>query len=160
MYNLTLIAAVGKNGELGKNNELIWNIPEDMQFFKKYTTGKYIVMGMNTLKSLPRLLSDRKYIVLTREEVKLDPNIIVFHNKMDLLNYVKTLNEEVVVIGGAQIFSLLIEYVNKMLLTEIDASGCADVYFPDFDRKDWNKEILSEHVYQNIHYKHLMYTKK
>lgn len=160
MYNLTLIAAIGKNGELGNNNELIWKIPEDMQFFKENTVGKYIVMGMNTLDSLPKLLPNRKHIVLTRKNIKLNPDIIVFHNKEDLLNYIKSLAEEVMVIGGAQIYSLLIKYADKMILTEIEATGEADAYFPKFNKEEWNSKIISECEYQGTHYKHLVYIRK
>lgn len=160
MKNLTIIAAIGKNGELGNNNELIWKIPEDMKFFKENTIGKYIVMGKNTLKSLPGLLLNRKHIVLTRKSAELDSEVIVFHNKEDLLNYIKSLDEEVMVIGGAQIYSLLIEYADKMLLTEIDATSEADVYFPEFNKEDWNSTILSEYEYQGINYKHVVYTRK
>lgn len=160
MRNLTIIAAIGKNNELGNNNELIWKIPGDMKFFKENTIGKPVVMGMNTLKSLPGLLSNRKHIVLTHQEVDFDSNIIVFHNKKDLLDYITGLDEEVMIIGGAQIYSLLIEYADKILLTEIDASSEADTYFPKFNKDDWNNKILGESEYQGINYKHVEYIRK
>lgn len=160
MRNLTIIAAIGKNGELGNNNELIWKIPGDMKFFKENTIGKSVVMGMNTLKSLPGLLPNRKHIVLTHQEVDFDSNIIVFHNKKDLLSYITSLDEEVMIIGGAQIYSLLIEDVDKMLLTEIVASSEADTYFPKFNKDDWNIKILGEFEHQGISYKHVEYIRK
>ena len=160
MRNLTIIAAIGKNNELGNNNELIWKIPGDMKFFKENTIGKPVVVGMNTLKSLPGLLPNRKHIVLTHQEVDFDSNIIVFHNKKDLLDYIASLDEEVMIIGGAQIYSLLIEYADKMLLTEIDASSEADTYFPKFNKDDWNNKILGESEYQGINYKHVEYIRK
>ena len=160
MHNLTIIAAVGKNNELGNQNELLWKIPEDMQFFRKKTIGKHIVMGMNTLNSLPSLLPDRKHIVLTQKNRELNSEIKVFNNKNDLLNYVKLLNDEVFIIGGAQIYALLLEDVDKMILTEIDASSKADVYFPQFDKSLWNVEEVSEHEYQGMQYKRLLYTRK
>ena len=160
MRNLTIIAAIGKNNELGNNNELIWKIPGDMKFFKENTIGKPVVMGMNTLKSLPGLLPNRKHIVLTHQEVDFDSNIIVFHNKKDLLDYITDLDEEVMIIGGAQIYSLLIEYADKMLLTEIDDTIEADTYFPKFNKDDWNNKILGESEYQGINYKHVEYIRK
>ena len=160
MRNLTIIAAIGKNNELGNNNELIWKIPGDMGFFKENSIGKPVVMGMNTLKSLPGLLPNRKHIVLTHQEVDFDSNIIVFHNKKDLLDYIASLDEEVMIIGGAQIYSLLIEYVDKMLLTEIDDTSEADTYFPKFNKDDWNNKILGESEYQGINYKHVEYIRK
>ena len=78
MGNITLIAAIGKNRELGYRNDLIWRIPEDLVFFRENTIGKYIVMGMNTFNSLPKKLSNRKYIVLTHRDILLDSSILLF----------------------------------------------------------------------------------
>ena len=158
--NITLIAAVGKNLELGKDNTLIWSIPEDLKFFRENTMGKTIVMGMNTLKSLPKLLPNRKHVVLTRKNVELDPSIVVVHSIDELLSYIDSLDEEVMIIGGAQIYSQMIKYANKMLLTEIDDSKDCDVYFPEIDNDEWDREIISSHTYEDIDYKHVLYKKK
>ena len=80
MKNITMIAAVGKNLELGKDNDLIWHFKEDMKFFKENTINKPIVMGMKTLESLPHLLPKRTHIVLTRQNKKLDNGIIIVHS--------------------------------------------------------------------------------
>lgn len=162
MKNVTIIAAIGKNRELGKNNDLIWHLPEDLKFFKENTLGKPIVMGLNTLYSLPRKLKDRQYIVLTNQEVELDDDIIIAKSMDELLDIIRKRDDEVMIIGGASIYKQMIEYADKMLLTEVDAE-CkdADVYFPDFDRNDWNSEVLSSHVTEdNIPYKHLVYRRK
>lgn len=158
--NITLIAAVGKNRELGRDNDLIWSIPEDLKFFRDNTVGKPIVMGMNTLNSLPKLLPNRKHIVLTRRNVELDSEIVVVHSIEELLQYIESLDEEVMIIGGAQIYSQMIEYANKMLLTEIDDEEVADVYFPEFSLKDWDRDALSNHRYEDIEYSHVAYTRK
>ena len=156
--DITLIAAVGKNNELGKNNQLIWHIPGDMKFFKEHTINKPIVMGMNTLKSLPKLLPYRKHIVLTHQEIDLDPQIVVVHNMEDLLTYIEKLNQEVMVIGGSQVYRQMIPYANRMLLTRIEESDQdADAFFPNFDQEEWQEELLSENQYENIKYKHLVY---
>ena len=160
MRNITLIAAIGVNRELGYNNDLIWKIPEDLKFFKDNTMGKYIVMGMNTLNSLPGLLPNRKHIVLTRKDVKLDDSIMVFHSIEELLSFVDMIDEEVMVIGGAMMYSQMIEYADKMILTEINDSKMADVYFPDFYEEEWNREILSTHNYNDLNYSHVMYKRK
>ena len=158
--NITLIAAVGKNLELGKDNTLIWSIPEDLKFFRENTVGKTIVMGMNTLKSLPKLLPNRKHVVLTRKNVELDSSIVVVHSIDELLSYIESLDEEVMIIGGAQIYNQMIEYASKMLLTEIDDSREADVYFPSFSLDDWDREVNSEHICNDISYSHVTYTRK
>lgn len=117
-------------------------------------------MGRNTLELLPNLLPNRKHIVLTHQEIELNPDIIVFHTMENLLNYVESLNTEVMVIGGAQIYQQMIKYANKMLLARIEQSAPADACFPTFNQDEWCEEILSETTYQNIPYKHLVYTRK
>ena len=160
MSKITLIAAVGKNLELGIGNTLIWSIPEDLKFFRDNTVGKTIVMGMNTLNSLPKLLPNRKHIVLTRKNVELDSSIIVIHSIDELLSYIEMLDEEVMIIGGSQIYSQMIDYADKMLLTEINDSRDADVYFPNFSLDDWDRDVISEHKYEDIDYSHVAYMRK
>ena len=159
MKNMTMIAAVGKNLELGKNNDLIWHLKEDMKFFREKTMGKPIIMGMKTLESLPKLLPGRKHIVLTTKNPDLDPEIIIVHSIDELLEKVANY-PEVMVIGGASVYKQLIDYSDKLLLTEIDASADADVYFPTFNKEEWDREVLGENEENNISYKHLVYTRK
>ena len=159
MDNLTLIAAVGKNGELGKDNTLIWKLKEDMRFFKENTMGKPILMGIKTLNSLPRLLPGRKHIVLTHQDLSIE-GVEVYHNKEELLDYISRLPQEVMVIGGASIYSQFIDYADTMLLTEINAEEQADVYFPTFDKSEWDREVLSEITDEVVPYQHIKYKRK
>lgn len=158
--SITLIAAVGANNELGKNNNLIWHIPEDMKFFKENTVGKTLVMGMNTFKSLPNPLPNRKHIVLTHQKVELDKEILIFHNIEELLQYINSIKDEIMVIGGAQIYSQMIEYSDRMLLTRIEQNADADTYFPNFNLNEWDEKLLSQNVYHGITYKRFIYTKR
>lgn len=160
MINLTLIAAIGENYELGKGNQLIWHIPEDMKFFKENTINKPIVMGRKTLESLPRLLPKRKHLVLTHQSLPTTQDIEVFHELETLLKYLEIQDQEAMVIGGAQVYKQLLPYANKMLLTKIVSSAKADVYFPKFSEDEWTEEVLSTHTYQEIPYKHLVYYRK
>ena len=160
MNKITLIAAIGKNRELGYNNDLIWNIPEDLKFFKDNTMGKYMVMGINTFNSLPGILPGRKHIVLTRKNVDLGDEIFVIHNLDELLQYIDTLSSEVMIIGGASIYRQMIDYADRMLLTEIDSESMADVYFPEFSMEEWDRTLISSHNYNNIEYSHVEYTRK
>lgn len=162
MKNVTMIAAIGKNRELGRKNDLIWHLPDDLKFFKENTIGKPIVMGLNTLKSLPRKLKDRRYIVLTNQDVCLDSDVVIVRSIEELTNYIKTLEEEVMIIGGASVYSQMLDYSDKMILTEIDAScSDADAFFPEFDKNEWESEELSSHTTEdNISYKHLVYKRK
>lgn len=160
MATLTLIAAVGKNNELGKDNELIWHIPEDMKFFKEQTINKKIILGRKTLESLPGLLPKRIHLVLTHQKLKETENLKVYNNIDDLLNYLNTLDEEVMVIGGAKIYEEFLPYTDKVILTEIEDSSKADTYFPSLKETIWEKEVLSSHEYNGIKYHHTVYKRK
>ncbi|MBQ6495079.1 MAG: dihydrofolate reductase [Bacilli bacterium] len=158
MNNLTIIAAIGKNNELGYKNGLIWRLKEDMKFFKENTIGKPIVMGRKTLESLPKLLPNRTHIVLTHQDIVI-PGVIIIHSKEELFNLIK--DEEVMIIGGESIYKMFIDDVDKMLLTEIDKEyKDADAYFPEFNKDNWNIKVLSRKVENNISYNHIEYTKK
>ena len=159
MANITLIAAIGKNKELGKDNQLIWHLKEDMRFFKEQTMNKKIIMGRKTLESLPKLLPGRTHIVLTKQNIDI-PGIIIFHTKEELMNYLYFLKEEVYVIGGASVYQEMIEYASKLLLTEIQATSNADVYFPNFNPNAYTQKIIKEGKENNIKYKILEYKKK
>ena len=159
MKNITMIAAVGKNLELGKNNDLIWHFKEDMKFFKEQTMGKPMVMGIKTLESLPKLLPGRQHIVLTRRNLTLDPSVLIVHSIDELLEKVRDY-PEVMVIGGASVYKEMLDYSDKLILTEIDAEADADVYFPKFDKNEWDSTVLGENSENDISYKHFVYTRK
>lgn len=154
---IILIAAIGKNYELGRNNCLIWHIPEDLEFFRKMTMGKKIVMGKKTFESLPELLPGRKHIVLTRSNTIFPKEVILYHSLEDLLENEK---EDFFVIGGEQIYTLFLKYATRMYLTEIDAKEMnADAYFPKFEKEQWERNVLSEYR-EPLSYKHIEYIKK
>ena len=112
-----------------------------------------------TLESLPKLLPGRKHIVLTSRNLDLDPAILVVHSIDELLEVVHEY-PEVMVIGGASIYKQMLDYSDKLILTEIDAEADADVYFPSFDKSEWNREVVGEHEEDDVSYKHLVYTRK
>ena len=161
MENLSMIAAIGKNRELGKNNNLIWHLKGDLPFFKQQTMGKPVIMGMNTFKSLPRLLPGRKHIVLTsKTDPGLDPSVAIVHNKAELFELVDTLDDEVFIIGGARVYAEFLEYAEKLYLTEIDAGEkSADAYFPEFDHSQYERKVIDEQK-EGIPYQHVLYLKK
>ena len=160
MNNISIIAAIGKNNELGKANKLIWHLPNDLKFFKKITMNKEVVMGSNTFYSLPKLLPGRKHIVLTSKNIDND-EILVIHNRQELIEYLKQTKKEIMIIGGANICYQLLDYTDKLYLTEIEAT-CkdADTYFPNFNHNDWNKEILGTNSDNGISYNHVLYKRK
>ena len=161
MKNISMIAAVGKNLELGKNNQLIWHFREDMKFFKEQTMGRPIVMGRKTLESLPKLLPGRKHIVLTSKNDIINPEIIVIHSLDALLEYINNYQDKVMVIGGASVYQAMLRYAEELILTEIDAEDKeADAYFPTFNKEEWDTYLLSNHEDHNISYKHLVYKRR
>lgn len=161
MDNLVLIAAIGKNNELGKDNKLIWYLPNDLKFFKENTMGSPIIMGYNTFKSLPRLLPGRKHIVLTHRQLEFPEGVDVFHDKEDLLKSLANYNGDVFVIGGASIYKQFIGDADKMLLTEVDKEEkTADVFFPEFNKEEYTATLLNENEDNGIKYKHLEYKRK
>ena len=160
MNTLTIIAAIGKNNELGYKNDLIWHLPDDLKFFREKTTGKTIVMGYNTFLSLPKLLPNRKHIVLSSDNLDIK-DVTSFTNLEDLIKFIKEIDEEVFIIGGASIYKQFIDLVDKMYLTEVESEFKeADVYFPEFNKDEWERIELLENENNNIRFKHIEYRKK
>lgn len=160
MENVSIIAAIGQNNELGKDNDLIWHLPGDLKFFKNVTMEKDVVMGSITFYSLPRLLPGRRHIVLTGKNIDND-NVIVIHSKEELIKYLKEIKKEVMIIGGASIYAQMLEYADKMYLTHIDAvEDNADTYFPIFNYDEWDSTLLGTNMDNGISYKHVLYKRK
>ncbi len=157
---INIIAAIGKNNELGKDNQLIWKIPEDLKFFKQKTMGYDIIMGRKTFESLPKLLNGRKHIVLTRNP-EIIPEVAVYDNIEELIK--KYEKKECFVIGGESIYRQFLKYAKKIYLTQI-AAECndADTYFPNLNEEDFIKTILDENYDDklNIKYSHILYKRR
>ena len=156
---ISIIAAIGKNNELGKDNNLIWHIKEDLANFKKLTMGKKIVMGANTYHSLPKKLHGRTYIILSKSLTNIE-GATIFSDFNELLDYLKSLDEEIMVIGGASIYKLFLPYADKLYLTEIDADADADVYFPKFNKADFNIVKIENRTDDNLKYKFVEYVRE
>ena len=156
---ISIIAAIGKNNELGKDNNLIWHIKEDLANFKKLTMGKKIVMGANTYHSLLKKLEGRTYIILSKSITNIE-GATIFSDFNELLDYLKSLDEEIMVIGGASIYKLFLPYADKLYLTEIDAAAAADVYFPIFNKNDFNIVKIENRTDDNLKYKFVEYVRE
>lgn len=157
--SFSIIAAIGKNNELGKDNTLIWHLPGDLKFFKETTTGKTIIMGRRTFESLPRILPNRHHIVISHSN-NFPDEVSVYSNIDDLLKDYKDSDEELFIIGGASIYKAFLNLSSKFYLTEIDAEERdADAYFPEFDKSLYEREELLENEDEGIKYKHVLYKK-
>ena len=155
---ISIIAAIGKNNELGKDNNLIWHIKGDLAHFKELTMHKKIVMGASTYKSLPKKLEGREYIILSKSLKNID-DAQIYSNFDDLIEFLNTLDEEIMVIGGASIYKLFLPYAEVLYLTEIEAEAEADVYFPEFDQSKYTKTLSEENIEDNIKYKFVTYVR-
>lgn len=135
---LSIIVAKAKNNVIGKNNEIIWNIPEDLKRFKELTTDHTIIMGRKTFESLGKILPNRKHIIFSQNpDFRVnDENVEIVHSMLQIQQYIES-KEEVFVIGGAMIYNLLMPYVNKMYVTCIDKEFDGDAFFPRIDENKW-----------------------
>lgn len=141
---LSIIVAKAKNNIIGKENKLIWKLPADLKRFKELTTGHTIIMGRKTFESLGRILPDRKHIIFSQNpdfQVK-DENVQVVHSMLEIQEYIEN-EEENFVIGGAMIYNLLMPYVRKMYVTEINQEFEGDAFFPKINPETW-KEVSRE----------------
>ena len=136
---LSIIVAKASNNVIGKDNSLIWHLPEDLKRFKSLTTGHTIIMGRRTFESLGRVLPNRKHVILCNDmemDIK-DENVEILEDISMLDKYINS-DEENFIIGGATIYRLLIPYANKMYITEIDQEFEGDVSFPEINKEEWN----------------------
>lgn len=136
---LSIIVATASNNAIGKDNNLLWHISEDLKRFKEITSGHKILMGRKTFESLPGILPNRPHIVLTRDnnfKVNSD-KVTVIHNLDEVINNYKDSDEEIFIIGGGEIYNLLMPYANKLYLTKIKKEFDADTYFPQIDINEW-----------------------
>ena len=135
---LSIIVAKSKNNVIGKDNSLLWHISDDLKRFKELTTGHTIIMGRKTFESIGKALPNRKNIVLTRNfdfNIE-DQNVEIVYDVSELQKF-KDSEEECFIIGGALIYNLTINMVDKLYVTEIDKDFEGDAFFPKIDEEKW-----------------------
>lgn len=142
---LSIIVAMGRNRAIGYRNKLLWNLPEDMQRFKRLTMGHSIVMGRKTYESLPHgALPGRRNLVVSRTQ-KAIPNAEVFSSLQNALMSCQD-EDEVFVIGGATLYKEALPLCNTLYLTLVDdAPTHADTFFPDYDLQQWHEVDRETH---------------
>ena len=135
---LSIIVAKSINNAIGKDNQLLWKIPDDMKRFKEITTGHTVIMGRKTFESIGKVLPNRLNIILTRDpNYKIDdPNVKILGGVSDLEKYINDENENFV-IGGAQIYSILMPKCQKLYVTQVDKDFVGDTYFPVIRENEW-----------------------
>jgi len=162
---MNLIVAVAKDWGIGCENKLLFRISEDQKYFRATTTGKVVVMGHNTFKSLPggKPLKDRVNVVLSKDSSLVIPNVIVCNSIDDLCQKLKNYDEnDIFIIGGAVIYKELLNRCKKAYITKIDAMLDADTFFPNIDEiPDW--KLVSETAQKKsdaLMYKFCVYEKE
>ena len=159
---LAMIVAVAENGIIGKDNQLIWRIPEDLAYFKQRTTGHVIIMGRNTLESLPFLLPKREHWVITSQLDYIPPyeGVKVFHSPEDAVQAAKDL-DLAYCIGGAQVYASLAPYADRLYVTELHQSFEGDVGFHVHEQEGWQEvERIPGAGHEGITYDFVTYERK
>ena len=154
---ITIIAAAGQKNELGKDNDLIWHLPDDFKRFKSLTTGHYIIMGRKTFESFPKPLPNRTHIIITRDKTYLpkgttdqEKKIIVVHSLDQALVKAAT-QETIFIIGGGEIYNLSMEVADRIELTRVHSTFEADTFFPEINTSHWQKTSETPHGIDEKH---------
>jgi dihydrofolate reductase len=141
---INIIAAIGKNRELGKDNTLLWDIPEDMMRFRKLTTGRTVIMGQKTHESIGRPLPNRNNIVLTQDISFEAPGCVVCYSLDEAMRKAQEIEkEEVFVIGGGSVYVQALPLAQRLYLTLVEGEFEADVFFPEY-KGQFQKTIHQE----------------
>src|SRR4030042_5157517 len=160
-HRISIIAAISENRALGKDNKLLWHIPEDLQRFKELTTGHPVIMGRKTFESLGRSLPNRTNIVVTRDKMFEIPGVTIARSLQEAIetakreenkeNRVNKVNREIFIIGGGQIYEQAIKFADKLYLTLVEGEYEADTFFPDYSEF---KKVVSEEPHESSGYKY------
>ncbi|HZV97745.1 MAG TPA: dihydrofolate reductase [Methylophilaceae bacterium] len=145
MSRLSLIAAVAHNRVIGFNNTLPWHLPEDLKRFRALTTGHHIIMGRKTYESLNRLLPDRTTVIVTRNPDYAVPGALVASSLQQAIELCGD-DDEVFLIGGAELYHDGLRLADKLYMTEIDAEYEGDAFFPVFDLSAWQEISCEQHT--------------
>ena len=142
---ISIIVAVSDDWGIGRNNDLLWNIPEDLRRFKRLTTGKTVVMGKKTWESLPKKpLPGRKNVVITDVPGEKIENAVTVYSIQDAIDKCDR-DEEIFIIGGGSIYRQFMPLADRLYITHVHRKDMADVYFPEIDKNIWienEKEIF------------------
>ena len=147
---IALVVAMAENGAIGRGGDLPWRLSSDMRYFRKITMGKPVIMGRRTFKSLPRVLHGRLNVVLTRDQGFVAPDAVMAHSLEEGLAAARasagrTRVDEIMVIGGEDVFREVLPQAHRIYLTEVHASPEADTWFPALDEGEWREVSRERH---------------
>ncbi len=145
-----MIAAIGENAEIGRNNDLLWHLPDDFKWFIKHTKGKTVIMGRNTMNSLGKPLKNRVNVVLSSKNEDIIPGFEYYATLEEALKGLQK-HEEVMIIGGGKLYEYALPMSHRLYITHVDKSfGDADTFFPKIT-KDWNVTYEEFHAVDETH---------
>lgn len=149
---IIMIAAAAENNALGKDNEMVWHLPDDFKRFKLLTSHHYIIMGRKTFESFPKPLPNRTHIIITNQkDYSTDFENCIVVNTMDEAIKAAPKNEDVFIIGGGQIYNLGMPFADKIELTKVHANFEADAFFPEINPEEWKIEKEEFHPKDEKH---------
>jgi dihydrofolate reductase len=160
---LTIIAAAAENNALGKDNQLLWHLPEDFKRFKALTSGHYIIMGRKTFESFPKPLPNRTHIIITRQANYQAPEGCIVVSSLEKAMELCPANEEAFVIGGGEIYQQALDVVDKIDVTRVHTTLDADTFFPEIDPNKWKlvfEEFLPKDDKHAFDFTFLTYVKR
>jgi dihydrofolate reductase len=149
--NITIVVAIASNNAIGKNNQLLWHLPKDLKHFKEITSGHTVIMGRKTFDSVGKPLPRRRNIVVTRQNIQIEGCEVV--NSVEAGLALCNDDEEVMIIGGAEIYKQCMPIANRIYLTVVHQSFDADTFFPEIDYGMWaaiareNHQIDEKHAF-------------
>ncbi|HEX5539133.1 MAG TPA: dihydrofolate reductase [Methylophilaceae bacterium] len=160
MPRLSLIAAIARNRVIGLNNALPWHLPEDLKRFRALTTGHHIIMGRKTYESLNRLLPERTTVIVTRN-AEYSVAGAVMANSLPQAIAASAADEEIFLIGGAELYRDGLPLAQTLYVTEIDAEFDGDAFFPEFDLVQWQETAREKHISaQGLPFAYVTYRRK
>lgn len=136
---ISLLVAMDQNRVIGKDNQLPWHLPADLQYFKKVTMGHPIIMGRKTFDSIGRVLPGRENVIVTRNREYTNTECTILHSIEEVKDFADANEQEVFIIGGAEIFKDILAVADRLYITKIDAEFTGDTYFPIIDEKEWRQ---------------------
>lgn len=145
-----MVAAIAENNALGKDNDLLWHLPDDFKRFKQITSGHYIIMGRKTFESFPKPLPNRTHVIITRQK-NYHPEGCIIVDSMKKAIEVCPKDETIFIIGGGEIYTLGMDFADTIELTRVHENFEADTFFPEIDNTKWKLTSEEHHPADERH---------
>lgn len=163
--NFSLVVAIAENNIIGGNNKLLWHLPADMRYFRLLTTNNIVIMGRKTFDSIGKPLPNRTNIVISRNERQYDEGILKvdsLEKALEKAEILRKTDQQIFVIGGAQIYQMALANAQNLYVTEVKASFDGDTFFPKIDKDIWHEASREKHLKDeknNFNYEFVVYNR-